>query len=310
MNKRIDKEKRKQEKKSKKQDFTVLDLPHNRFQVFFDLLKTRYEIFLMISGMLFMFLIPFVVLEIVITIFSNNAYSNYINETISLLQYQTQVFQINLIFGFLEIIALFIFCVGLSGISRIIKRLVFYESIQFKEDFVLGIKNNFVQNFIVFLIFGVIYFISRLLIVYQQVNGINDFLTTILLYLPSILGFVLILPILIFVIIQNTIYSNKFNQNIKNGAFFYFKTGPITLGVLILLVSPFLLLLIRNIYSYLICLLVLLLIYLPLAIVIFHIYSMWVFDKFLNKYQFQQIYDKGIYRIKKETNNDNFNNEN
>ena len=121
MNKRIDKEKRKQEKRVKKQDFTVLDLPHNRFQVFFDLIKTRYEIFLMISGMLFMFLIPFVVLEIVITIFSNNAYSNYINETISLLQYQTQVFQINLIFGLVEIIALFIFCVGLSGISRIIK---------------------------------------------------------------------------------------------------------------------------------------------------------------------------------------------
>ena len=61
MNKRIDKEKRKQEKRVKKQDFTVLDLPHNRFQVFFDLIKTRYEIFLMISGMLFMFLIPFVV---------------------------------------------------------------------------------------------------------------------------------------------------------------------------------------------------------------------------------------------------------
>ena len=122
----------------------------------------------------------------------------------------------------------------------------------------------------------------------------DDFITTIICYLPISLGIVLIVPILLMVIFQIPIYKNTYTQYLKNGMFFYGKSAFKTIGLLVCLFIPYLPLFIPNIYSAIISIIVICFIVSPITILILSLYCNHLFDEYLNKEHFKEIYKKGL----------------
>lgn len=275
-----------------KKDFEVKDLPKDRFQVFADVLKVRFDLILKTGFVLFLFLIPLIIFSLTKNISLYTLNDNYNNGVIDLVLYNQSYFSVEVIYALLQCVSLLFFSVGLSGVLNIFKRVCFYENIQFKEDFFKGIKDNIKHVFLTVLIISLMYFMMT---IYLQMNkSIEDFATTIICYLPVVLGILLIIPLLLIVIFQIPIYTNSYMQYVKNSVFFYGKTIFKTLGLLIALFVPFLPLFIPNIYSMIISLFVVCFIVLPITILILNLYCNSLFDEYLNKEHFKEIYRKGI----------------
>lgn len=275
-----------------KRDFTKHDLPHTRYEVFTDILKVRFDIILKTGTVLFLSLLPLIIFSLAKNIYTFTLNDNLANEVIDQNLYNEAFFSVNIIFGFLQALSLTFFALGLSGVLNIFKRLCFYDSIQFKEDFFRGIKDNFKHSFITFAIVGLLYFLS---IFYTLMNrSSDDFVTAFICYLPIVLGIILIVPIAIMVLFQIPIYENTLSQYIKNGIYFYGKTPFKTLGLLISLFIPFLPLFIDNIYSMIISTILVCFFVLPISILVLNLYCNSVFDEYLNKDNFKEIYKKGL----------------
>lgn len=275
-----------------KKDFEVKDLPKDRFQVFTDVLKVRFDLIFKTGFVLFLFLIPFIIFSLTKNISLYTLNDNYNNGIIDSTLYNQSSFSVEVIYTFLQVVSILFFSIGLSGVLNIFKRVCFYESIQFKEDFFNGIKDNIKHVFFTLLIIGLMYFMMT---IYLQMNkSIDDFTTTIICYLPIVLGIILVVPVLLIVLFQIPIYTNSFIQYIKNGVFFYGKTIFKTLGLMIALFVPFLPLFIPNIYSMIISLFVVCFIVFPITILILNLYCNYLFDEYLNKEHFKEIYKKGI----------------
>jgi len=241
---------------------------------------------------LFIFLIPLIIFTITKNISIFTLKDNYQNGVIDLTLYNQSQFSLEVIYTVFQVISLLLFSLGLSGVLNVCKRACFYENIQFKDDFYKGIKENSKHVFLTFLIFGLLFF---MMIIYIQMNkSVTDFFTTIICYLPIILGIVLIVPVLVMVIFQIPIYQNNYMQYFKNGMFFYGKSLFKTLGVMILLFVCYLPLFIPNIYSAIISIIVTCFIILPITILILSLYCNHLFDEYLNKEQFKEIYKKGL----------------
>lgn len=284
--------------KKNKKDYLLNDLPSNRKEVFFDILKLRFDLIIKNGVVLFLFMIPLILVTISFNISVFSLKDNLENNLIDLKMYQQSLSSIYMIYSFLQVLALLVLSIAFSGTLRIIKRVVFYESIQFKDDFLLGIKTNFKPTFLTFLIIGIIYFLCRMLLLNIFIDNSSK-ITYYINYLPIVLSVFILYPILMLLLCQIPIYNNSYKVFFKNSIYFYGKSIFKTLIIAISLLVPYLIFLINNIYVLLIFTIIIVLIILPIEILLFFIYSCSVFDKHLNVYQFKEIYDKGIYRKNK-----------
>ena len=287
----------KKEKKIKS-DLTIEDMPHNRLQVFFDVIKVRWDILLYIGLTLFLFFIPLIIALFTENIFVSNLYELFVNGNINEETYRINLFQTNLIFTLIESIAILLIALPLSGIIRIYRLLCFYEGIIFFRDLFKGIKDNIKQVVVVFIIDVLLFIATKLSINYLIASGNNDFINTIIFFLPAFLFGILILPISLLHILQVSIYNNKYFENVKNSFVLYFKSGFTSFGVTLLLFSPLFLFFINAIYTPIILLSLYALLFTPLAVLFAFLHANWVFDKYINKSQYPEIFDKGIYRNK------------
>jgi len=287
-------------KSFKKPNCTEENLPHNRWGLFWDCLVVRYDIFLKVALIVFLFALPFAGCEIWHTIFMNNLRDSLTKGVIDQATYNAYCNFWNIIITLIQMVGLIIIGIGISGVSRIIKRLVFYEPIQFKSDFFISMKENIKPTLLTFLILTIAYGISIYLIRFATIGNLTDFVSTLIFFLPLVFTIMFLLPILIFTLVQIPIYKNKFSGYFKNGFYFYAKYPFVTILVTILAVAPIFLFLIQNVYFLLIYIVCYFFIVIPITMIAIHIYSTYVFDKYLNKTSYPEIYDKGIYRKKTE----------
>jgi len=300
---RINRDKKRYTKALRKPECTEANLPHNRFGVFWDCLKVRYDIFLKTAGILFLFALPLIVAILFYVLNKNSLISNYNNKVIDFDTYRSSFMSNVLLFSAIQSVCFLILAIGVSGLLRIIKRLVFYESIQFKEDFLRGIKTNIKHTLLLFLLIAICYFFSFLLMELAIGSASNDFASTIIFFLPLFAFLTFLLPMFLIALAEIPIYNNSFGENLKNAMIFYVRKFYITFPCLIIFLSPIALLLIPNAYALVISFVLVMLVLLPIEFIASHIYCTYLFDLYVNKQQYPQIVDKGIYRIKKEEKN-------
>lgn len=280
-------------KTKKNRDLTIENMPHNRLEVFFDIIKQRWDLLLKIALILTLFLAPFI-------------FSSFLRaEALSALEensssFYASYFETEIIFFAIDSFALILLSLPIAGILRISKLLSFYEGIWFFHDLMKGIKENWLQVFVVLLLDSLILFLSRVSGSYLLLFGNGDFFTTIIFFLPAALGLLIILPASLIHLMEIPIYKNTYFQNVKNAFYFYFKSGFTTLPVSLLLILPLFLNLLPFTIVPIIVYVSYAFVYLPFALLFASLYSNYVFDKFLNKNDYPEIYDKGIYRTKKD----------
>ena len=265
-------------------------LPHNRKEVFFDLLSHRKMTLFALSCFTFMFFIPLAVDLFVFNYLESAAIAADKKEYLfSLMFYSMCIMLPCMIIGFL----------GFAGAFYTAKRLVWQEDINLAVDFFHGIKENWKHAIFNGLLFGLVLFGvvigDSYLLIYAQVS-------------PVACGIGIGAFILLFITFGMVISLN-FTQEVyyENGLFVTFKNSFCFLGLLNWKVLVLFILSTGAVFA-LACFnlitlgigLFLFAILNGVVIIIYTLLSHSAFDKYINKEHYPEMVNKGLYKL--ETN--------
>lgn len=270
----------------KKEDFKISELPSNRVQLFFDILKNQWTSLLILA-----FFTSIVFLPLILSRYQNVSIVN------NILLEQKENMEYHLLFAYLihyAINIIFIIFVGifLSGANRVFKKMSYNDGYFLGADFLKGIKENIKEYLIIYTLYGILCFMVESLSVYYLLQD------SMLYYLFKIINYGFFLPLLLISSCLSTIYSDGIFKKIKIAFIIYFKSFFKIIFALIVMVCPLLVLMINNSVIQLFVPILYCLIYLPLSLLGFMVMINGVFDKYINKYNFPDLVNKGMY-IKK-----------
>ena len=274
--------------KQSKTEFQENQLPHTRAQVFWDVIKLHWRAFLILDLVLFVGILP-----LLTCLFFRDNYALGLsirvaqgtmtaNERLIALRY------VHLICAGACWLSLYIFAIAVCIVTRFINRIIWYEPLFIKEDIHLALKNGYKTATICATLTGMVIVVQKAMLFVTD----NIFLQIIpvAIFIPFI-GLPLLLTFM-----QSTIYEGKFSQLMKNSIAMYIKQAPIVLLFGLLLFAPLLFVILEQylIIKYIVVAVYLLFIEI-LFIMMFQLGCHHIFDKFINKEQFPEIYKKGLF---------------
>ena len=264
-------------------DFTENNLPHNRREVFFDVIKQRYDVILKLGVAIFLFMLPVLLIKAI----GNITYNNMIEQGGYTYEELSAIGQTLALIDILPISVLG-FC--FAGVMKVIRNLVWGEPIFFFKDFFSGIKQNRIYFVFVFLFFALINF----LLSYINVLIEDELLRAI----PTVLCLTLLLPVGMFFLSATVVYNDGFLTILKNSVIFFIKSAPVCILFVLAFAASFLLDYIELMVVRYILIIALIIVALPIYLIAWTLYSHSVFDKMVNSKLYPDYVDKGIYRIK------------
>lgn len=269
-------------------EFTEEQLPHNRRMQFFDCLKLRFTLFLRSGLVLLLFTVPCIILgvyrDFTLIGFTSQLKAGEITRDM----YDKMLSSINMVVSGINIVCLTVVSVGVAGIARVFRRLIWGEPVFFRQDFVAGIKSNGKSYALIFFLAGVVCFIDNLVASFQ-------FPSELVKYIPWGISIVLLLPLALFVLAQTLIYTNKAGVLLKNSCILFIKSAPITLLFLLVLVLPAAAQFIPLVFVKFALYVLLIVFALPFYIFALLLYDVSLFDRFINKELYPQLYKRGLY---------------
>lgn len=280
----------KRKEKHVTEDEVMRSLPHNRKEVFFDLIKHRKMTLFSLSCFVFMFFIPLAVDLFYFNFLEAVAIENEKYEYLfSLIFYSMLIMLPCMLIGF----------IGLVGGFYTAKKIVWQEGISVPIDFFQGIKENWKQALIDGMIFGIVLFGliiggSYLYIfapVPQVVRGIG---IGALVLLFILFGMIVVLDLAQCVYYQNTIFRTIRNSFSFVGLLNWkvFLTFLLSTGVVVTLccfnmvtigVGLFLFAILNSV-----------------VIILYTLIAHSGFDKYINKEHYPEMVGKGLYKESKE----------
>ena len=262
-------------------------LPHNRKEVFFDLLKHRKMTLFAISCFTFMFFIPLAVDLFFFNFLESAAIAEGLdNQLFSLFFYSMLIMLPCMLIGFL----------GLAGAFHIIKKLVWQDDVTVAVDFFNGIKENWKHAIINGAIFGIILFGCMMgtsyLIIFAPMApvwcgiGIGALILVLLFF-----GMVISLYFTLCVYYQNSVaatFKNAFAflglTNWKTFLVYLFSTGAVValccFNMITLAIGLFLFAILNSV-----------------VIVLYTLIAHSAFDKYINKEHHPDYVNKGLYKV-------------
>ena len=276
-------------------EFTEFDLPHNRKEVFFDRLKTRFDVFFKLGLMLALFFLPMLAVAVYGDIAKVGLSSDLATE--EEFAAAIKIFDVTLAVYYIP--CLLLVAVGLAGAAKVVRQLIWGEGVFFFADFGSGIKQNYAPFAITFLLGGIVNLFDRFVI---SLGFEPEFVA----YIPLGASVVFLTPIAMFVLSQTTVYVNGYLQLVKNAFKLFIKTlAPSLLFVAMIalwFVGGWALDLLSSISAaFLIVKYVLavvgIIFLLPTFLTARLLFDMSVFDKYINKKDYPELVDKGLVRI-------------
>lgn len=268
--------------KAANRDFTEENLPHNRVEVFFDVLKQRYDVLLKIGAILLAFLLP----TLIVGIISDLTYLAVISEGQAT---EEELAALNQTFALINVGPIAFFGLGLAGAMKVVRNLVWGEPVFFGKDFFSGIKQNRLIYVFVFLVYALV----NLLLSYLNAFISDGFLRAI----PSAICLMVLAPIGMFVLSATAVYKDGFLSILGNSVKFFVKTAPVCFVFILVLASAFLIDYIELFVLRCVLKVLAAVIFLPLYLVGWTLYSHKIFDKMVNSTLYPEYVDKGIYRL-------------
>lgn len=275
-----------------KKEYGINDLPLTRKDQFFDLIKTRFSLFLEIGGILLLFATPFLFAFIIkyFVILKNAEPNLNADEFLAFKKF------IYLIFDGIYCLCFLLIFTALAGIGRIIKEWVWGKGVYFWHDFIKGIKENFFLYLGLWFIFSIFFLINEFLYIYID----ND-----IVYILFGGFSMLLLPLLMMIMSQSVIYNSPFNERVRNSFFYLVKKPFVTL---LFLLFPYAILSITIIHLLIVEFFVFALAFLlfcPFYIVGWYLFSLSLFDEYTNKEFYPSFYKKGLREEFLPKNNEN-----
>lgn len=266
-------------------DFSESQLPHNRTEVFFDCLKLRWRTFLQLGLLFFFAMLPIFVVNIV----RDNMIADAIYNGNSLLNARYTL----LVFDAINIPFYLIAAIAFSAAFRVIRNIAWGEAVFFKEDTKDGIKLNWKVFSIVFVLIGTDVFFVDFIIQCTTIDIVKG--------IPIGISIMLLLPIAILIVVQATIYKIGFFGALKNACYLFAKSVWKSLLCALVTALPILFLLIPNTIVRNICLAAYMMFFMPYVCLGVFLCGCSLLDKYINAHSHPEIVDKGVNRVKNET---------
>jgi len=226
--------------KSSSFDYEISMLPKSRKEVFRDILSLQYKTLLGLGFILFMFALPMQIMWYLKRLTLSSIYQEFSAGTLSVQDASISIIAVSNQFAFINIFLWVFIGVGLSGIIQIIKRFSWAEPVHGMHDFIKGIKQNGKHFTLLFLILGILSYISNLIGNFSNlVEGemIYEYLGLI----PKVVFIIIFLPVGACTIVNIAIYSNTFLNQVRLGFYIFISDIKKELLTLIILISPMLL---------------------------------------------------------------------
>lgn len=273
-------------------DYQYSSLPTTRKEAFKDVYKQNFKTITFSGLMLLVFAIPLIAFLVVMDFGKLGMTLDKFNEQ----QLKAVLLLWDIIVNIGAVVLLYVVLIGLMGVMRVLKLLVWQEGIDFMYDFKVGVKENF-KHFSLLYLFGSLIYLGTYFVYIFLLN----FLIGIWLMILFVIIFVSLGLWSLFVI---NVYQTSLWDYIKNGAFFFSRCIPLTLLYVVLIVFPFFLVFIpvsgvTFVVKYPVAL-ILLVFYYPFMIVVGYLYAMSKFDFYINQDNYPEIYRKGLYDINKK----------
>lgn len=262
-------------------------LPHNRWQVFGDRIKTHFGKFLLCGLILLIFALPLFAVRMYADMSVATLYDKYKQELLTADEYSSAVATVTLVASALNVVGFLVFAVGLSGVVRQVRQMAWSEPVEFWKDFAVGVKQNVGRYLIVFFVLGVLNAFDS---VVMQTN--SDVWS----YIPLCLYVFVVFPLALHMLVQVAIYNHKFGDIFATSAFLYVKTLPISILFSVLFMSHGLLDMVSVFAVRYVCKMVFVLA-LPIAVLAWFLYVCSALDKYVNKQSYPQLVDKGVWRL-------------
>ena len=147
--------------KHSQSDFDEYSLPHNRKEVFFDVLKMRYGTLIFVGLLLLAFTLPLLLVKILGETVFVGLYET-LGEQESAYDY-ARVLRFYISLSYIPCLA--VFAVGVAGATRVVRQLVWGEGVFFWGDFSDGIKQNYKNCLLTFLLLGLTYALCSFILV-------------------------------------------------------------------------------------------------------------------------------------------------
>lgn len=273
-------------KKNKKvvKDFTLSDLPSNRKELYFDILKNQWRSLIILAFIILVIFVPFIIFRY----YNLLSLNNILKENSETMFHQIKI--ASLTSNAINILLIMFVGIFFSGIARIYKKLAYNDGFFLGADFLKGIKENIKDFIVLFMLYGIVNFMLESLATNYLVD--NSFLY----YVFKILNYAMFVPVLVISVCISSIYNDPVLKKIILSFIIYFKYLPKILLTTIVALFPLLLLLIPSTTIQLFFPMGYCLIYLPLAYLLFVIVMNSIFDKEINNKKFPHLVNKGMYK--------------
>jgi len=267
-----------------KSDFLVTDLPSNRKELFFDILKNQWRNLLLLSLIVMVILLPLVILRYYnMVIITNMLNSNNIEDI------RNNVFNSYVAYNVINSFLIVICGVLFGGVLRIYKKLSYNDGFFLGADFIKGVKENFKDFVVIFSVYAFINFLLEILCVNFLLD--NNYLY----YFFKVINYFIICPIVLIWVSLSSIYSDKVIVKLKSSYKLYIRYLFKILLVFIILVLPLFFLFIGNSYIQLFLPIGYSILYFPYAYLIFVLFMNYIFDEQINKKNFPDLVGKGMF---------------
>lgn len=268
----------------RREDYTEAELPRTRRDVFKDLYREQFSMIFRIGLLSVVLLLP-----ILLVLIMKDTYvlteASKLGETIEADALRSVMRVADMRYGLLMLIAVTVCAALFSAVVRVVRQLVWREPIFFGDDLRNGLRNDAGR----FALAG--FFLSLVFYLISLMDGSG---VTYVLYGVCV---VLIIPVVVWVLLQTVYYRIGLLAAVRNGLLHYLQTLPATLLLVAVTTVPFLLvtLFVGNlIVKYVLLLLLGLFGIAPLTMV-WLLYALHHFDHTINREQYPQIWRRGLY---------------
>lgn len=214
-----------------KQDYTEAMLPQTRRAVFFDVFKLQWRKLLILGGVLVLFSLPMIVLNLLRDGYAIGLY--YGMEGASEEAKQQANYQLHSMEtwkNLMQIIPFMIYGVGLAGVMRVLRQFAWGENVYIPTDFGRGVKDNLRSmlglSFLAGGLLALCHFLYFLAASYQTDN------MWMVCIIPIAFCILFVLPVFAISLVMIPVYNNSLWQIFKMAFLVYVKGfGKVFLGV-------------------------------------------------------------------------------
>ena len=279
--------------KYSQKDFELNNLPSNRARQFFTIFRIEWKTLLLLNLILLLFFIPYFVLDIVRWSVCDSFWHSIVTSSPDPeKEYALAKFYIDMVYAGIMLFIYPIISIGLSGVIKVIQRCVYIEGVLFKDDFFLGIKKNWKQFLILAIFYG-------LFMVWVQFNisfcNLNPGLFSSIFQGVSIaIFYAIVAPIIFFVASNVATYKMSIVVGLSNSLKMFIKKLHFVLIFALIFYGLTYLDLIPNVIVRVFVTAGVILLFSSLFILAWYLFSVSIFDEYINKDNYPEIYRKGL----------------